>query len=119
MRCPGGTPLSESELQHKILLALGLRDDLIVWRSNAGVAFRPDGSAVQFGKVGQADITGIIKGGRRLEIEVKRPAWSAQRPGRQSAVQRIFQRNIEKMGGLYILAYSVEDVINALPDAPQ
>lgn len=59
---------------------------------------------VAFGLPGSADLTGILPGGRRLEIEVKRPRE------RQTSQQLLFQDMIEKYGGLYILAKSVEDV---------
>ena len=59
---------------------------------------------MRFGVPGQADISGILSDGRRLEIECKTST------GRQSAKQRAWQRMIEKYGGVYILARSVEDV---------
>jgi hypothetical protein len=64
---------------------------------------------VRFGVPGQADISGILVGGRRLEIEVKGPT------GRMSDQQRKFRAMIECFGGLYILARSVDDVTQALP----
>jgi len=45
-----------------------------------------------------------VKGGRSIWVEVKTPA------GRQSEVQREFQRQVEEHGGVYVLARSVEDV---------
>ena len=62
---------------------------------------------VRFGVPGQADLTGILPDGRRLEVEVKSAT------GRQSAAQRDFQNLIERFGGLYVLARSVEDVRQA------
>lgn len=69
------------------------------------------GSWIRFGLPGQADISGILCNGRRLEIEAK-----AER-GRQSQAQRLFQAMIEKYGGLYVLARSVEDAMHAVDDA--
>lgn len=63
---------------------------------------------VAFGIPGQADLTGILPCGLRLEIEVKGPN------GRQSPEQRSFQRMIERFGGVYVLAHSVDDVWQAL-----
>ena len=64
---------------------------------------------VKFGLQGSADIIGLMKPhGRFLAIEVK------TEKGRQSESQKRFQRMIEDMGGLYILARSPEDVIKAL-----
>ena len=52
------------------------------------------GRIVRFGLPGQADLTGILTGGLRLEIEVKGPE------GRQTEEQRAFQRMIERFGGV-------------------
>jgi hypothetical protein len=78
-----------------------------LWRANAGLA-RYGRRVVAFGIPGQADLTGILPGGVRLEIEVKGPN------GRQTNEQRAFQRMIERFGGVYVLAHSVEDVWQAI-----
>jgi hypothetical protein len=80
------------------------------WRSNTG-AFQGETNGkrrfVRFGKVGSADITGILGPlGRRIEIECKRPG------GVQTPDQKIFQNEIEKLGGIYILATSTQDLID-------
>lgn len=107
------TKLSESSIQQRILLYLSTRLDIRVWRNNSGVAMMKGRGGrmrtVKFGVTGQADLSGILAGGRRLEIEVK------TEKGRQSREQIAFGRMITTMGGLYILARSVEDVINSLP----
>lgn len=81
----------------------GTRRDLKIWRANVGAA-RLRGQRVTFGVPGQADLTGILPDGRRLEIEVKSP------DGVQSEVQKNYQKMIEKFNGVYILARSVDDV---------
>ena len=55
---------------------------------------------------GVADILGVLKdgSGRMLAIEVKTPK------GRQSADQKLFEKRLTMLGGVYILARSVEDV---------
>jgi hypothetical protein len=63
---------------------------------------------VRFGIPGQADLTGLLPGGVRLEVEVKGAA------GRQTEEQRAFQRMIERFGGVYVLARSVDDVWAAI-----
>jgi hypothetical protein len=78
-----------------------------LWRNNTGVA-RIGRRVVRFGVPGQADLTGILPDGRRLEIEVK----SAD--GRQTEEQRNYQSMIERFGGVYVLARSVDDVTSAL-----
>lgn len=99
----------EAEIQSAILRYLSTRNaDLRAWRSNSGLARSAD-RAIRFGIPGQADISGILRGGRRLEIEVK------SSKGTQSKRQKVFQRVIEQFGGLYILARSVADVAARLP----
>jgi len=101
----------EQQLQREILLALGRLPWLRIWRNNTGVAVTR-GRVVRFGKVGQGDITGImLPSGRRVEIEVKAGK------NKQSPHQVRFQQMIEKYGGLYILARSVSDAMNALQAA--
>ena len=95
--------LPEKQLQNAILRTFGTRLDMRIWRANVGVARYGD-RVVVFGLPGQADISGLLPGGIRLEIEVKSPT------GRQSEDQRNFQAMIERFGGVYVLARSVEDV---------
>jgi hypothetical protein len=105
--------LSEQAIQHDILASFGALPWLRIWRSNTGLARpinRPE-AVVRFGVKGSADISGILRrDGRRLEIEVK-----AHR-GRQTVEQLAYQAMITRMGGLYVLARSVEDVWEALKD---
>jgi hypothetical protein len=69
------------------------------WRQNTGGRGR-----LRWGTPGCGDITGILPGGRRLEIECKTDA------GTQSGAQRAFQAIIEQHGGRYVVARTIEDV---------
>jgi len=105
--------MTEKQLQNEIVRVFGTRPDLRLWRQNTGVAVYAgrgpgDIRRVRFGVPGQADLTGILPGGVRLEIEVKGPH------GRQSDDQRAYQQIIERFGGVYVLAYSLADVWAAL-----
>jgi len=114
--------MTEKHLQNEILRQFGTDARIRLWRANAGVAVAGEVSRiltmcrragiaarpVRFGVPGQADLTGILPDGRRLEIEVK-----AAR-GRQTEDQQNYQTMIERLGGVYVLAYSVEDVREAL-----
>jgi len=97
------TKKSEKALQNDILRAFGTLPTVRLWRQNCGVA-RVGTRVIRFGIPGQADLTGILPDGRRLEIEVKSPT------GRQTPQQRGFQAMIEKFNGIYILARSTNDV---------
>lgn len=77
------------------------------WKNSSGVAFRR-GCAIAFGLVGSADISGIVMGGIRLEVEVK-TGMAVQTPD-----QIKFQQMIEKFGGIYILARNVEQACDQL-----
>lgn len=98
---------SEHQIQQEILLEFGCRDDLKIWRQNTG-KLSSGCRFISFGVLGGGDISGIIKGGIRLEIEVK------NEKGKQRPSQKLFQKMIEEMGGVYILSRSVDDVKEAL-----
>jgi hypothetical protein len=109
---------AERDIQHAILSAWGATPHLRLWRANVGVGWfvngqparRTDPGAypVKFGLEGQADLTGLLTDGRRLEVECKTAR------GRQSEAQQRFQAMIERFGGVYVLARSVADVDGAL-----
>jgi len=99
--------VTEKQIQNDILRAFGTDRRFRLWRANVGVA-RIGPRVIRFGIPGQADLTGILPGGGRLEIEVKSGR------GRQTPEQKAFQRLIERFGGLYVLARSVADVQRAL-----
>lgn len=121
----------EKKTQNEIMREFATRPDLRIWRQNVGKAVplsflqlvRGELMAGNFSKAlqliesppvtsfgfpGQADLSGILPDGRRLEIEVKSPN------GRQSKPQKVFQRVIERFGGLYILARNCEDVADKI-----
>lgn len=96
--------MREARLVYEILRDWGHDPDrLVIWRNNTGGALIK-GRLVKFGLEGQGDLSGILKGGRRLEIECKTAT------GKQREAQTRFQRMIEGLGGLYILARSVGDI---------
>lgn len=102
---------SEAEIQAEVLRVLGARPDLRLWRANTGAAIDPStGRLIRFGVPGQADLSGILAGGRRLEIEIK----SAR--GRQTPHQQFFGAMIVRFGGLYIVAHSLQDALSAIEE---
>lgn len=105
--------VTEKQIQNEILRTFATRTDVRLWRANTGVAGYRDRKTgqirqVRFGVPGQADLTGILPGGLRLEIEVKKPG------GAQTAEQEWYQQMIQRFGGVYVLAYSVQDVWDAI-----
>lgn len=103
--------MTEAELQAEILLAVGSRPDCRIWRNNTGVGRTLSGQRViRFGLLGSADLLGILRGGRFLAVEVK------TKRGRQSEAQRNFQRMIESMGGVYVLARDVQTVVDVIDE---
>lgn len=110
------------------ILAIAARfSGVRLWRQNTGVGYglsvvkravalrswdllkraRP----ITFGVPGQADVSGILPEGRRLEIELK-----SQRDVQREAQKR-FQHMIESSGGVYILARSADDACDAVEQA--
>ena len=68
---------------------------------------RPIGTdrVVMFGVKGQADLTGLLACGTRLEVEVKTPT------GRPTKEQRRYLEMIERLGGVAFIARSEEDFL--------
>ena len=120
--------MSEKHTQNAILHAFATRPDIRLWRQNVGQAvplstvkqalkamqqhrwadanlILRTAYVIKFGVKGQADLSGILMGsGKRLEIECK----SATGTPREDQV--VYGETIERFGGIYVLARSVEDV---------
>lgn len=94
----------ERQIQRQIQLRFGALPWLRLWRVNVGAARTPDGAMIRFGIPGMADLTGIVACGRRLEVEVKAAK------GRLTPQQVAWGRCISALGGLHLVARSVEDV---------
>lgn len=106
--------MSEAVLQQNIRLALGMRDDIFLFRINVG-KFRPlDGGkrVIQSAPEGTPDLMGVMEPGKAFAIEVKAPR------GTQREAQKRWQEAWEKRGGIYILAKSLDDVYKGLDIQP-
>lgn len=97
-------------LVKKILVALHAARLGRFWPQETGAAYR-DNKLIHYGVLGGGDISGIVMGGRRVEIEVKTGK------GFQRESQVAFEQMIRAHGGIYILARSVEDALQQLQDA--
>jgi hypothetical protein len=85
---------------------------IYAYRQNTGAAEYQDKTGkrrfVRYGKPGASDIVGVLPGGRFLAVECKAPG------GRISEHQARFLRDIERMGGVAVIARSVEDLEKSL-----
>lgn len=107
---PGSTA-EHSRLVYDVLRAWGSRHELRIWQSNTGAGYPPGRRRlVYFGHVGTPDILGILRGGRWLGIECKTGGAVL------NTDQRVFRKMVEGLGGLFIVARSVEDVDRALAE---
>jgi hypothetical protein len=79
-----------------------------VWRNNTGCLRDKKNRPVFFGKTGSSDILGLLPGGRFIAVECKAPN------GRVSGRQTAFLNEIERMGGVAVVAKSVDDIEKAL-----
>gem|GEM_PF-4022497 len=95
--------VDEIPFMRHVIEALGARADMRIHRQNCGkVVVRDRAGNVRSSfdagpPNGAADVSGIVRGGYRLEIEFK----SAD--GAPSDAQRAWQRMIESFGGIYVL----------------
>lgn len=99
----------ETAIKNAILLALGDREDALAWNAPVGTfrAFDDPSRVIRIGPVGRADIIGVVAG-RALAIEVKTAT------GRLHADQQRWREAFEKVGGLWVLARSPEEAMDAL-----
>lgn len=94
-----------------------------VWRNQSrtimvpGVGGKP--RPMYFGLVGSADIIGVLPSGRFVAVECKKPLGPRGGMGgsAQTPEQRTFQQDVERRGGLYVLARSVDELNAALEAA--
>jgi hypothetical protein len=77
------------------------------YRNNTGSFQTPEGGFYRFGMLGSPDIVCVVKG-RYIAIEVK------DIKGVLNDNQKTFKELLEKAGGLYVVARSLDDVISIL-----
>jgi hypothetical protein len=88
----------------KVLRAFGA----FCWRQNTG-AFKVDNRFFRSSIAGVSDILGVLPNGRFIAVECKR-----EHGGRVSAKQKEFLQNIERCGGLAIVAHSARELLEKL-----
>lgn len=98
----------EHVLQRLVEARLNLVPGVRVWRANTGAVATED-RFVRFGKKGQGDLIGLVllpSGvGQHLEVECKRPGK------KQTTDQRLRQLEVERYGGLYVVARALVDAM--------
>jgi hypothetical protein len=101
--------MKEIDIQKQILDYLALKRVFHYRQNSGGLGGEHKGKKwfVRFGALGAPDIICVIKG-QYVGIEIK------NEKGKQSDHQRVFQQKLEKAGGFYLLARSLEDVINLI-----
>lgn len=100
----------ESEVLSGVISYLHSRRDVWFWRNNSGAASFSPGSFTRFGIPGAADIIGVqAPYGRMFAVECKRELG-----GTVSKAQEAWGSNLERCGGLYIVARGFDAVARAL-----
>ena len=104
--------MTESQIQARVLLTLGRRPDVRLFRNNVGAYKDQNGTLRRFGLlVGSADLIGwVTVNGRAifLSVEIKTPI------GKPSSEQETWLRNVRRMGGIAFIARSPEEAIAEL-----
>lgn len=97
--------IKEQDIQKSIIEYLTLKGWFVIKNNTVGIYKKATNSYIPNPARGLADIT-AIKNGSVIMVEVKKHG------GKQSDNQKEFQKNWEEHGGVYILAYGIEDLIN-------
>lgn len=99
--------MSERDILAAVLATFGAHPYLRIWRQGVGAAWLGGAGQrrmVRFGLPGMADVSGILRCGRRVEIECKTAT------GRLTLEQRRWGEMVTAYGALYVLARSTADV---------
>lgn len=99
--------MKESVIKKQIIEYLRKRGHFVWMNRNVGVFNAAYGKYIPAGVKGIPDILGLKKGGQFIGVEVK------TKKNKPSIYQEEFLKNINKFGGIGIVAYSAEDCQNA------
>jgi hypothetical protein len=95
---------SEQQLVNQIIAYLKINGHY-VWRQNTGAMTTQQGRFVRFGYKGISDILGVSKEGKMIAIECK------IKNNKPTQFQTEFLSEVKDRGGISILAYSLDDVM--------
>jgi len=111
------------EVQDPCFLAVGGREDCLIWRQQVGLfrAYDNPKRVLRAGMAGQSDSGMIVRVkitpdmvGQEVGIAVQ-PEFKAGN-GRQSNNQKNWQKAVERVGGIYRLIRSVEEMNSLIDD---
>lgn len=108
--------MTEAQIQDAVRLALGQREDVLVFRNNVGVAEHWNGRSVDVVRYGlapgSADLVGLAgPQGRFFALEVKTPT------GRATADQEKWLALVRRFGGFACVVRSVDEALAAVERA--
>jgi hypothetical protein len=99
---------AHSELVNAIAVALS-REGVMIWKNATGMARSVTGALIRFGLPGSSDLFAVLPpNGRFLAIECKTGA------GKPKKNQDKFAAAIARHGGIYVVARSVQDALDAV-----
>jgi hypothetical protein len=96
----------EGKIKAAIMKYLRARGHFLWVHSNVGIV-KKNGQRIPVGMKGVADIIGVRRGGQIIAVEVKAGYNKA------SEAQEVFLNHIRDMGGVGIVAYSIQDCVEA------
>jgi hypothetical protein len=96
----------EGKVKTAIMKYLRARGHFVFVHSSVGI-IKPNGMRITVGMKGVADIIGLRQGGQFMAIEVK------SRYGRPTPEQLVFLENVRDLGGIGIIAKSIQDCVDA------
>lgn len=115
--------MKEGHVVKACLEYLNLRG-FFAWRNQTGMIALNDGKygkrVIRQGIKGGADIVCLMPGGRFLAVECKTPHKPGPRGGTKGTTQtndqKWFQEEVERRGGIYIVARSIDDLMHLTAD---
>lgn len=110
--------ITEKDEQNRVMEYLAYHADAMIWMQNTTGVYDPikkifRKAQSKYFKVGMPDIGGLWKR-RGIVIEMKRPKTLMQRPGSPTQDQVNFLNEYADKGGISILAWTLQDVIEEL-----
>ena len=102
----------ESEVQKLILDYLRLNKCLAFKVYNGGVYIKKTDKYIKSPIKGVSDIIGCTRSGRIIAVEVKKRGKTPCKDGKPSKEQLDFISEVNKRGGIGLIAYGLDDVKN-------